>query len=83
MYELTPAGHAEMRDWLRALIGEPVKEYTHFEAGLCLLGDLPPGDAIELSRRREVKLEGDHRELRSGARRGPRHGPAAAVRRRG
>src|SRR6516165_10970812 len=65
VYELTPAGQAEMRDWLRALIGEPVKEYTHFEAGLCLLGALPPGEAIELLRRRQAKLEGDHRELRA------------------
>jgi DNA-binding PadR family transcriptional regulator len=65
VYELTPAGQAEMRDWLRALIGEPVKEYTHFEAGLCLLGALPPGEAIELLRHREAKLKGDHRELRA------------------
>jgi hypothetical protein len=65
VYELTPAGQTEMHDWLRALIGEPVKEYTHFEAGLCLLGALPPGEAIELLRRRQTKLEQDHRELRS------------------
>ena len=63
VYELTPAGRAEMHDWLRALIGEPVKEYTDFEAGLCLLGALPPGEAIELLRLREAKLEGDHRGL--------------------
>ena len=65
VYELTPAGQTEMHDWLRALIGEPVNEYTHFEAGLCLLGALPPGEAIELLRRRQAKLEGDHRELRA------------------
>jgi DNA-binding PadR family transcriptional regulator len=65
VYELTPAGQTEMHDGLRALIGEPVKEYTHFEAGLCLLGALPPGEAIELLRRRHTKLERDHRELRS------------------
>ena len=65
VYELTPAGQAEMRGWLRALISEPVKEYTHFEAGLCLLAALPPGDAIELLRQRQAKLEGDHRELRA------------------
>jgi DNA-binding PadR family transcriptional regulator len=66
VYELTPAGQAEMRDWLRALIGEPVKEYTHFEAGLCLLAALPPGEAIELLKRRQGKLEEDHRALRAG-----------------
>src|SRR6516162_6030631 len=65
VYELTPAGRAEMRDWLRALIGEPAKEYTHFEAGLCLLRALPSGEAIELLKRREAKLETDYRELRA------------------
>jgi DNA-binding PadR family transcriptional regulator len=65
VYELTTAGKAEMRDWLRALIGEPVNEYTHFEAGLCLLGALPPGEAIEILRLRQAKLAGDHRELRA------------------
>jgi DNA-binding PadR family transcriptional regulator len=65
VYELTPAGQAEMRGWLRALIGEPMKEYTHFEAGLCLLGALPPGEAIELLRQRHAKLEGDHRVIRA------------------
>jgi DNA-binding PadR family transcriptional regulator len=65
VYELTTAGQAEMRGWLRALIGEPVKEYTHFEAGLCLLGALPPGEAIELFKHREAKLAEDHRELRA------------------
>jgi DNA-binding PadR family transcriptional regulator len=66
VYELTPAGQAEMHDWLRALIGEPEKEYTHFEAGLCLLAALPPGEAIELLKRREAKLAKDHRESRAG-----------------
>jgi DNA-binding PadR family transcriptional regulator len=66
VYELTPAGQAEMRDWLRALIGEPVKEYPLFEAGLCLLSALPPGEAIELLERRAAKLEKDHRAIRAG-----------------
>jgi DNA-binding PadR family transcriptional regulator len=65
VYELTPAGQAEMRGWLRALISEPAKEYTLFEAGLCLLAALPPGEAIDLLRQRQAKLEADHRELRA------------------
>jgi DNA-binding PadR family transcriptional regulator len=65
VYELTPAGQAEMRGWLRALISEPVKEYTQFEAGLCLLAALPPDEAIEHLRQRQAKLKGDHRELRA------------------
>jgi DNA-binding PadR family transcriptional regulator len=65
VYELTTAGEAAMRSWLRALIGEPVTEYTHFEAGIGLLGALPPGEAIELFRHREANLAEDHRELRA------------------
>jgi DNA-binding PadR family transcriptional regulator len=65
VYELTPAGKAEMSDWLRELIGCPVKEYTHFEAGLCLLAALPPGEAITLLRERVVRLEDDARQLRA------------------
>jgi DNA-binding PadR family transcriptional regulator len=66
VYELSPAGKAEMSDWLRSLIGEPVKEYTQFEAGLCLLAALPPGDAIDLLKRREQRLQDDFRQLRAG-----------------
>ena len=55
-----------MSDWLRSLIGEPVKEYTQFEAGLCLLAALPPGDAIDRLKRREQRLEDDFQQLRAG-----------------
>ncbi len=65
VYELSLAGEAEMRDWLRKLIGESVKEYTEFEAGLCLLPALPPGEAIDLLKQREQRLEHDFRQLRS------------------
>jgi DNA-binding PadR family transcriptional regulator len=65
VYELSPAGKAEMSEWLRSLIGEPVKEYTDFEAGLCLLSALPPGEAIDLLNRREQRLDADIQELRA------------------
>jgi DNA-binding PadR family transcriptional regulator len=65
IYGLSPAGKAEMSDWLRELIVEPVKEYTHFEAGLCLLPALPPGEAIDLLNRREQCLLNDFRQLRA------------------
>ena len=65
VYELSPVGHAEMKDWLRELIGESVKEYPHFEAGLCLLKALPAGEAIDLLRLREQRLESDFRQLRA------------------
>lgn len=66
VYELRPAGKVEMQDWLRSLIGEPVKEYTSFEAGLCLIAALPPGEAIEQLQSRERRLEKDCQALRAG-----------------
>ncbi len=66
IYELRPAGKLEMQDWLRSLIGEPVKEYTDFEAGLCLIAALPPGEAIEQLQSRERRLEKDCQALRAG-----------------
>jgi DNA-binding PadR family transcriptional regulator len=65
VYGLSAAGKAEMSDWLRELIGEPVKEYTHFEAGLCLLPALPPDEAIDFLKRREQRLESEFRQLRA------------------
>jgi DNA-binding PadR family transcriptional regulator len=66
VYQLTPTGKAEMNDWLGALIGEPVKEYTQFEAGLCLLAALPPGAAIELLTQRAQRIEKESQQLRAG-----------------
>ncbi len=65
IYELTAAGRAEMTDWLRDLIGRPVKEYTHFEAGLCLLGALRPDEGIALLKERERCLDESARHLRA------------------
>lgn len=64
--ERRPAGKTEMQDWLRSFLGEPVKEYTDFEAGLCLIAALPAGEAIEQLKRREHRLEEDCRALRAG-----------------
>jgi len=51
-YQITEAGRAELRDWLRELIGEPEREYTRFEAGLGEAGTLPPDEMIGLLRHR-------------------------------
>jgi DNA-binding PadR family transcriptional regulator len=51
-YQITEAGRAELRDWLRELIGEPEREYTRFEAGLGEAGVLPPDEVIGLLRDR-------------------------------
>ncbi|MFD9737722.1 PadR family transcriptional regulator [Umezawaea sp. NPDC059074] len=58
VYGLTDAGRAELHDWLRELIAEPAKEYPRFEAGVALIGLLPPEEAIELCERRAVALDG-------------------------
>ena len=36
-YEITKPGETEMRNWLREILSEPVKEFPQFEAGLSLL----------------------------------------------
>ena len=48
IYELTPAGAAEMREWMREILRTPVKEFPQFEAGLSLLPALPPEEAAGL-----------------------------------
>jgi DNA-binding PadR family transcriptional regulator len=52
VYALTNAGRDELRDWLRELVEEPAHEYPRFVAALFLIGALPPGEVIELLRRR-------------------------------
>ena len=56
-YQITEAGRAELRDWLRELIGVPEREYSRFEAGLGEAGVLPPDEMIGLLRDRLAVLE--------------------------
>ena len=58
VYTLTDAGRDELVDWMRDLLRDPAKEYLQFEAGLCLLGVLPPNEAVELLRHRANRLAG-------------------------
>jgi DNA-binding PadR family transcriptional regulator len=58
VYTLTASGLDMLRDWMRDLLREPVKEYPQFEAGLCLLPVLPPEDAVALLRQRMLHLTG-------------------------
>ena len=57
VYRLLPSGRAELRAWMRDLIGAPAKEYPQFEAGLCLLPVLPPDEALALLRERLARLD--------------------------
>jgi len=54
VYAVTDAGTAELQDWLRELIAVPAREYPRFEAGISLVGLLPPGDALALVLQREA-----------------------------
>ena len=61
VYDITEPGRREMYDWLSELIAAPVKEYLQFEAGLSLIGALPPDETVVLLRQRcdaiEMSLE--------------------------
>ena len=52
VYAITPEGQCELFDWMRDLVGTPVKEYPRFEAALSLLPILPPDEAKGLLRER-------------------------------
>jgi DNA-binding PadR family transcriptional regulator len=55
VYRITDAGREELADWVRELLGTPEREQPRFEAGLSVLGVLPPAEAIDqLRRRREL-----------------------------
>jgi len=63
VYMLTEAGLDELRDWMRDLLRDPVKEYPQFEAGLCLMPVLPPDEALSLLRDRAAHLAGQSAQL--------------------
>lgn len=56
VYAVTDAGTAELHDWLRELIAVPAKEYPRFEAGISLVGLLPPQDALALVEQRAAAV---------------------------
>ena len=74
VYRLTDAGRMELIDWISELISRPVKEYTQFEAGISLIGVLPPEDAAALLTQRceflEIKISQDRALLQHAAQRG-------------
>lgn len=65
VYSLTDAGRIEFVDWLSELLSTPVKEYTHFEAGLSFLPALPPADVAARLRERARELELELVQMRS------------------
>jgi DNA-binding PadR family transcriptional regulator len=65
IYQLTPIGEVEMRDWLSDLTGNPVKEFPQFEAALSLLPALTPERAVELLEARIVRLDREVARVRA------------------
>jgi DNA-binding PadR family transcriptional regulator len=59
VYAITDAGRAELRDWLRELVGTPEPELSRFEAALSVLGVLPPDEATSLLTERLRALDDD------------------------
>ncbi|WP_432992908.1 PadR family transcriptional regulator [Dactylosporangium sp. CA-233914] len=55
VYGITDAGRAELRDWLRELVGQPQHEYPAFVSALSLFSALTPNEVLALLRGR---LEG-------------------------
>jgi DNA-binding PadR family transcriptional regulator len=64
-YRITEAGRAELKDWLRELIGVPEREYTRFEAALGESSQLGPDELISLLRERLDALGKANAELRA------------------
>lgn len=65
IYALTPSGVTRMREWMRELLGTPVKEYPQFEAALSLLPAVPPEEALALLEARVRRLGEMSEELRA------------------
>jgi len=64
VYALTDAGRAELRDWLRELVGEVTHEYPRFVTALSLIGVLPPSEVLALLRERLDRLARQRAETR-------------------
>jgi DNA-binding PadR family transcriptional regulator len=63
VYALTPAGRAELRDWLRNLVEEPRHEYPAFVSALSLITALPPTEAVGLLRGRLLLLTAERADI--------------------
>jgi DNA-binding PadR family transcriptional regulator len=59
VYSVTPAGRAELTDWLRELISVPEREHSRFQAALSVLAVLGPDEAIGLLAERSAALDAE------------------------
>lgn len=65
VYEITKAGEAEMRGWMREILSTPGKEYPQFEAGLSLLPALPPEEVTDVLETRVAFLKKDIEQIKA------------------
>lgn len=57
VYRITDDGRVTMVEWLRELLGNPVKEFPQFEAALSLMPALPADEVIQLLEQRLTRLQ--------------------------
>lgn len=65
VYALTDEGRAELYDWMRELVRDPVHEYPQFGVALSLISVLDPVEAGELLRARADALTRDLDDTRA------------------
>jgi DNA-binding PadR family transcriptional regulator len=63
VYRITEEGRTEVGDWMAELLGRAAKEFPQFEAGLSLMGVLPPPRVVELLHERVAALQARLSEL--------------------
>jgi DNA-binding PadR family transcriptional regulator len=63
VYRITDEGRTELEEWLSELLGKATKEYPQFEAGLSLMGVLPPPVVVRLLHQRIAALQARLSEL--------------------
>ena len=63
VYRITDEGRAEIDEWMAELLGRSAKEFPQFEAGLSLMGVLPPARVVALLRERIAALQSRLSEL--------------------
>ncbi len=56
VYRITDDGRTEVDEWLAELLGTSAKEFPKFEAGLSLMGVLPPARVVALLDQRVAML---------------------------
>jgi DNA-binding PadR family transcriptional regulator len=59
LYAITEAGMAELKDWMRELLGSYEKEYRRLEAALAELPILPPDEVADLLAEREDAIRAE------------------------